>query len=105
MIDLSQFQDILADSLFAGNGTVAGLVIFAITLAVIFVVLNQNIFASLVIAIPVAFIYSLLGLLSTDMLLLLIVICVLGLATVGKKTLGERGCSAASWTRDSSSAA
>lgn len=89
MIDLTQFQDILADALFAGNGTAAGLVIFAITLAIIFVVLNQNIFASLVIAIPVAFIYSLLGLLSTDMLLLLIVICVLGLATIGKKTLGE----------------
>lgn len=105
MIDLSQFQDILADALFAGNSTVAGLVIFAVTLAIIFVVLNKNVFASLVIAIPVAFIYSLLGLLSTDMLLLLIVICVLGLATVGKRTLGERRCSAASSTRASSSGA
>lgn len=101
MISISQFQDVLADALFAGNATVAGLVIFAITLAVIFVVLNQNIFASLVIAIPVAFIYSLLGVLGNDMLLLLIVICVLGLATVGKKTLGDRGCSAASSTRAS----
>lgn len=105
MINLTQFQDILADAMFAGNGIVAGLVIFAVTLAVVFVVLKQNVFASLVIAIPVAFIYSLLGLLSNDMLLLLIVICVLGLATVGKRTLGERGCSAASSIRASSSAA
>lgn len=89
MIDLNQFQDILADGLFSGNDVVAGLVIFIVTLAVIFVLLKQNVFASLVVAIPVAFVYSLLGLLGSDMLLLLIVICVLGLATVGKKTLGE----------------
>lgn len=89
MIDLNQFQDILADGLFSGNDVVAGLMIFIVTLAVIFVLLKQNIFASLVVAIPVAFVYSLLGLLGSDMLLLLIVICVLGLATVGKKTLGE----------------
>lgn len=89
MIDLNQFQSILADGLFAGNLTVAGLVIFVTVLAVIFVLLNKNVFASLVIAIPVAFVFSLLGLLGGDILLLLIVICVLGLATVGKRTLGE----------------
>lgn len=89
MIDLNQFQSILADGLFSGNTTVAGLIIFVVVLAVIFVLLNKNIFASLVIAIPVAFVFSLLGLLGGDMLLLLIVVSVLGLATVGKKTLGE----------------
>ena len=89
MIDLNQFQSLLADGLFSGNELVAGLVIFVVTLAVIFVVLKQNVFASLVVAIPVAFIYSMLGILGSEMLLLLIVICVLGLATIGKKTLGE----------------
>lgn len=89
MITIDQFQSILADGLFAGNEVVAGLVIFILTLAMIFVVLKSNIFASLVVAIPIAFVYSLLGILGSDMLLLLIVICVLGLATVGKKTLGE----------------
>lgn len=89
MIDLNQFQSILADGLFSGNTTVAGLVMFVVVLAIMFVLLKKNVFASLVIAIPVAFIFSLLGLLGGDMLLLLIVICVLGLATIGKKTLGE----------------
>lgn len=89
MIDLNQFQSILADGLFSGNETVAGLIMFVVTLAVIFVILKKNVFASLVIAIPIAFVFSLLGLLGGDMLLLLIVVCVLGLATVGKKTLGE----------------
>lgn len=89
MIDLTQFQSILADGLFAGNEIVAGAVIFIVTLAIIFVLMKKNVFASLVIAIPVAFVYSLLGVLDNNMLLLLIVICVLGLATIGKKTLGE----------------
>lgn len=89
MITLEDFQSILGDSLFGGDTTVAGLVIFIGTLAIIFALLNKNVFASLVIAIPTAFIFSLLGLLSTDMSLLLIVICVLGLAMVSKKTLGD----------------
>lgn len=89
MITIDQFQSILGDSIFGGDATAAGLVIFAVTLAVIFVVLKKNIFASLLIAIPVAFIYSMLGVLSTDMMVIMIIVCVLGLAMVGKKTLGE----------------
>lgn len=89
MISLNQFTDILADSLFSGNVGVAGIVIFAMTLAVVFMLLQRNVFASLLIAIPVAFIFSLLGVLATDMAVILIVICVLGLATVSKKALGD----------------
>lgn len=89
MITIEQFQDILAGSLFSGNETVAGIVIFAVVMAVVFVVMKRNVFGALVVAIPVAFIFSLLGVLGTDLMLILIVICVLGLATVSKKTLGE----------------
>lgn len=89
MISMDQFQTILADSLFSGDATVAGIVIFAVTLAVIFVMMKKNVFASLLIAIPAAFVYSLLGILSTDLMVIMIVVCVLGLATAGKKTLGE----------------
>ncbi len=89
MITIDQFQSILGDSLFGGDAMVAGIVIFAVTLAVIFVILKRNIFASLLIAVPTAFVYSMLGVLSTDLMVIMIVICVLGLATAGKKTLGE----------------
>jgi len=34
-------------------------------------------------------VFSLMGVLSTDMAVILIVICVLGLATVSKKALGD----------------
>ena len=66
MISLSEFTDILAGSLFDGDT-----------------------FASLLIAIPVAFVFSLMGVLSADMAVILIVICVLGLATVSKRALGD----------------
>lgn len=90
MITLDQFVSIVGDSVFAGNVGAAGIVIFAFTLAVIFVLMKKNVFASLLIAIPTAFVYSMLGVLSTDMMVILIVVCVLGLATVSKKSLGER---------------
>lgn len=89
MITLNQFVDIVADSVFAGNVAVAGVVIFVVTMAVVFMIMKRNVFASLVIAIPVTFVYSMLGVLSMDLTLILIVVCVLGLATVSKKTLGE----------------
>lgn len=89
MITLNQFVDIVADSVFAGNVAVAGVVIFVVTMAVVFMIMKRNVFASLVIAIPVTFVYSMLGVLSIDLTLILIVVCVLGLATVSKKTLGE----------------
>lgn len=89
MITIDQFQDILAGSLFGGDASIAGIVIFIVTLAVVFVLMKKNTFASLLLAIPVAFVYSAMGVLSTDMLVILIVVCVLGLATVSKKTLGD----------------
>lgn len=89
MITLDQFQDILAGSLFSGDLAIAGIVIFIVTLAVIFVLMKKNVFASLILTIPTAFVYTAMGVLSTDMLVILIVVCVLGLATVSKKTLGD----------------
>lgn len=89
MITLDQFADILGDSLFAGDIGIAGIVIFAVTMAVVFTLMKQNVFGSLVIAIPTAFIFSAMGILSADMMVILIVVCVLGLATVSKKTLGD----------------
>lgn len=89
MITIDQFQTILGDSLFGGDGTVAGIVIFAVTLAIIFVVLKKNVFASLLVTLPVSMIYSMVGVLSSDMMVIMIIVCVLGLVAVGKRTLGD----------------
>lgn len=103
MITIDQFQDMLADSMFAGNGAVAGVVIFAVVMAVIFMLMKRNVFGSLAMTIPVAFVFTLLGILSVDLAMILIVICVLGLAMTAKRTIGERSCSWASPTSLSSS--
>lgn len=89
MMTLDQFQDVLGDALFAGNTDVAGIVIFTVALALTFMVMKKNVFAALIISIPMAFVFMALGALSPDMMMILIVISVLGLATVSKKTLGE----------------
>lgn len=89
MITIAQFVDILGDTIFAGDAGMAGVAVFAVTLAVVFVLMKRNVFGSLLIAIPTAFVYSGLGILATDMMVILIVVCVLGLATVSKKTLGD----------------
>lgn len=89
MITIEQFQSLLGDSIFSGDAMVAGIVIFAVTLAVIFVILDKNVFASLLVAIPVAFVYSVLGVLSSDLMVIMIIVCVLGLVAVGKRTLGD----------------
>lgn len=89
MITIDQFVGIVGQSLFGGDIGAAGVVIFAVTLAAIFMVMKKNVFASLLLAIPTAFVYTMLGVLSSDMMVILIVICVLGLATTSKRALGE----------------
>lgn len=86
---MQQFQDILGDSLFGGDATVAGIAIFAAVLAVVFILLKKNVYASLITAIPMAFIFSLMGLIPPDMMVILIVVCVLGLAATSKRTIGD----------------
>lgn len=89
MITLQQFQDILGDSFFSGDVSIAGIVIFVVIMAVVFVVLQKNVFAALVVSIPLALVFLMMGILSSDLAMILIVVSVLGLATVAKKTLGE----------------
>ena len=89
MITLQQFQDILGDSFFSGDMAIAGIVIFVVIMAVVFVVLQKNVFAALVISIPLSLVFMMMGILSAELAMILIVVSVLGLATVAKKTLGE----------------
>lgn len=89
MITISQLQDLLGSLLFNGDAGLAGMIMFVIILAVIFVVLKRNIYASLIVAIPVAFISSMIGLVSVDLVMILIVVCVFGLVVIGKRAMGD----------------
>ena len=57
MLDLNDITNILANSFFSGNTDIAGMVIFTIALAIVFIFVKK-VFAALVISLPLAFIFS-----------------------------------------------
>lgn len=84
MLSLTDFQNILAGSFFDGSMTVAGLVIFAVVLLLVFR-LTKNILHSLIVGIPVILVFSAYGIIGGDALMILIILIVLGLAlSIGK---------------------
>ena len=87
MLQINDIQGILADTFFAGNTIIAGLVMFVAVLAIIFTI-SKNLLASFLMALPVILIFSTLGIISGDMMILLIIITVLGLAITAKSSLG-----------------
>lgn len=88
MLDLNDITRILADSFFSGNTDIAGMVIFTIALAIVFVFVRKA-FAALVISLPLAFIFSSLGIVSQELMILLVIVAVLGLAFVSRKVWSD----------------
>lgn len=90
MLSLDQLADIIADSFFNGSVVIAGIVMYVLLLGLLFA-FTKNVFQSLIIALPITFVFSGagLGLLPTDLVLLLIVILVLGLALSSKKVMAR----------------
>lgn len=88
MISINEFSDIVASTFFNGSLTTAGLVIYIIIMAILFAV-TKNVFQTLVVAIPLTFMFSSsgLGLLPVDLVLIICVILVLGLAMTSKRVL------------------
>ena len=84
MLDLNSITQMLANDFFAGNTDIAGMVIFTICLAVVFVFVKK-VFAALIISMPMAFIFSTLGIVSQELMILLVIIAVLGLAFTSRK--------------------
>lgn len=84
MLDLNDITQILANTFFSGNVDIAGMVIFTIALAVVFIFVRR-VFAALVISLPMAFIFSTLGIVSQELMILLVIVAVLGLAFTSRK--------------------
>lgn len=79
MITLNDLQTIIAGSFFDGNSVIAGVLIYCAVLAVVFATTKKPTYA-LIIALPVTYVFSLLGILTNDIMILLIIVTVLGLA-------------------------
>ena len=90
MIQPIQFFDIIGRTFFGGSTEIAGLVVFVGILAVMFG-FTKNVFQTLILALPITFLFSGAGwgILPPDMVLLLIVVVVLGLAMTSKKVLSR----------------
>ena len=89
MISVQQFQDIFARSLFGGDLTIAGIVMYAAVLGVVFVLCKNNISTGVLLSLPVTLVFSLMGVLSPELTMLMIVIAVLALAMMAKRTFGD----------------
>lgn len=89
MITLNDIQYMISD-FFNGDLTLAGLAMFAIVIILIFA-LTKNVFQSLVVGLVTTGIFSYMGILSSDMMILLIVIIVLGLAMTARNAVSGKG--------------
>lgn len=79
MIGLDDFQDILANTFLDGNMELAGVLMFIGAIALVFAVTEKT-FLALIIGMGVVLFFSMLGVLSTEITVLMIVVSVLGLA-------------------------
>lgn len=76
----------MGEAIFAGDTTIAGIAIFCVVLGLIFA-WNRKPFTSLLLSIPLAFIFSTLGIIGGDFMIIMIFIAVLGMATTAKGVL------------------
>ena len=83
MLSLYDVQELIGTGFFDGNLQIAGLVMYAMVLLVLFA-LTRNTVHTLIISIPATLIFSMLGVLPTDLMVLLIVITVIGLGISAK---------------------
>lgn len=79
MLSLYDIQDLVSTSFFDGDTQIAGMCMYILVLVAIFA-LSRKTTQTLIIAIPVTLVFSALGVLSIDLMVLLIIMTVLGLA-------------------------
>lgn len=84
MLDLNSITEMIANAFTNGNTDIAGMLMFTMCLAIIFIFVKK-VFAALVISMPVSYIFFSLGIVSQEMMILLIIVAVLGLAFVSRK--------------------
>lgn len=87
MMSISELQQTIAITLFDGNNTIAGLAMFAVVMLLIFT-LSRRVYTSMVLTLPVSFIFWMLDVITTDMMIVLIVAALLGMALYSKFTIG-----------------
>lgn len=84
MIDLTSITQMVANTFTGGNTEIAGMLIFTICLAIVFIFVKRVV-AALIVSMPMSYIFFALGIVSQEMMVLLIIVAILGLAFTSRK--------------------
>lgn len=80
MLSLNDFQDLLANTFLDGNLELAGIGMFIAVIVLVFAITKGDKYMALIVGMGVTMFFSVLGILSAELTVLLIVVSVLGLA-------------------------
>ena len=80
MLSLQEVQEIIANEFLDGNMEIAGIGIYILAVLMVFGLSNKNPFMALIVGMGITMVFSLLGVLSTELTVLMIIVSVLGLA-------------------------
>ena len=90
MIGFNDLQQLIADSFLNGDTNIAGIIMFIIALAAIFCLI-RNLSVGLVLSLPVSFLFSQLGVISGDVMILMIIVAVIGLSLTASNVFARKG--------------
>ena len=79
MMDMNGFIQLVADTLFGGDVTIAGIVIYSMVLLVV-LALTRKAFVALLVSLPVTFVFTQMNIISQELMIMLIIVAVLGMA-------------------------
>lgn len=89
MITFSTIQEVLSETFFDNNMQIAGIMMYIIFLVIAFWV-TKNLVAVMVISIPMTLIFASMNILSGDLLIVMIIVIVVGLAIAAGRTIAGR---------------
>ena len=79
MIDFNQLLELIGNTFFGGNAEIAGIVVYSILIMVVLAI-TKRAFVTLVVSLPITFVFAQLGFLPAEMTILLIIVAVIGMA-------------------------
>ena len=80
MMSFNDIQNLIADNFFDGSSDLAGLVMYIGVLVLVLAITGGKAFYALIIGMAVTLMFSVVGIISTEITVLLIIVSVLGLA-------------------------
>lgn len=88
MLTISGIQSIIANSFFDGSMEIAGLIMYAVALAGVMALTYKGIGAmgSILLGLPVTIVFNALGVVSGDLLIVMIIITVLSIGVVASRS-------------------